>query len=95
MALNKTILLNNGITVSYHRVVSVTNVTNKTSIIEVASYTSSEKRQDEKEALKNNKSMNVFIDTTYINKEYTPDLDVVSAYTYLKTLDEFDMAKNC
>lgn len=95
MALNKTILLNNGITVSYHRVVSVTNVTNKISIIEVASYTSSEKRQDEKEALKNNKSMNVFIDTTYINKEYTPDLDVVSAYTYLKTLDKFDMAKNC
>lgn len=95
MALNKTILLNNGITVSYHRIVSVTNVTNKTSIIEVASYTSSEKRQDEKESLKNNKSMNVFIDTTYINKEYTPDLDVVSAYTYLKTLDKFDMAKNC
>ena len=39
--------------------------------------------------------MNVFTKTKYAVKEYTPDTDIVSAYTYLKTLDEFDMAKNC
>ena len=49
MALDKTIVLNNGITVNYHRIVSINNITNNQSIIEVASYTSSEKRQEEKE----------------------------------------------
>ena len=95
MALSKMIVLDNGIPVNYHRIVSVNNITNHASIIAVASYTSTEKRQEEKEALKNKKSMNVFIYTTYINKEYTPDLDVVSAYAYIKTLDKFYMAKNC
>ncbi len=95
MALDKTIVLNNGITVNYHRIVSINNITNNQSIIEVASYTSSEKRQEEKEAIKNNSSMNVFIDTRFISEKYTPDLDIVSAYAYLKTLDDFYMAKNC
>lgn len=95
MALDKTIVLNNGITVNYHRIVSINNITNNQSIIEVASYTSSEKRQEEKEALKNQKPMSVFIKPTYISKEYTSDLDIVSAYAYLKTLDDFYMAKNC
>ena len=49
----------------------------------------------EKEAIKNNSSMNVFIDTRFISEKYTPDLDIVSAYAYLKTLDDFYMAKNC
>lgn len=95
MALDKTIVLSNGITVNYHRIVSINNITNNQSIIEVASYTSSEKRQEEKEAIKNNSSMNVFIDTRFISEKYTPDLDIVSAYAYLKTLDDFYMAKNC
>ena len=50
MALSKNIELNNGITVNYHRVVSVNNITNQASIIEIGSYTSSEKRQEEKSA---------------------------------------------
>ena len=46
MALNKSITLENGVTVNYHRVVSVNSITNKASIIEIASYISKEKREE-------------------------------------------------
>ena len=49
MALKKNITLNNGIILNYHRVVSVNNITNQTSIIEVASYINEEQRLKEKE----------------------------------------------
>lgn len=89
MALIKEIVLDNGITVNYHRIVSVENVTNQLSIIEVASYTSESKRLEEKEKLANNEPMDIFIYTEYISLEYTQDLNVDTAYEYLKTLDKF------
>ena len=89
MALIKSVSLNSGITTSYHRIVSVNNITNSKSIIEVASYLSKEKRLCEKEALQNNKSMNIFIHTEYVIKDYTPELNVNTAYAYLKTLEKF------
>lgn len=92
MALIKSITLDNGITINYHRVVSVNNITNHTSIIEVASYTSSEKRQEEKTALENNQTMNVFIYSEYLSLPYNSTLNVNSAYAYLKTLDKFSNA---
>lgn len=95
MALSKEIVLENGITVNYHRVVSVNNITNHASIIEVASYTSPEKREEEQTALTNNQPMNVFISTQYLSKEYTQTLDVDAAYAYLKTLDKFAGAEDC
>lgn len=95
MALNKEIVLENGITVNYHRIVSVNNITNHVSVIEIASYTSAEKRKEEQTALANNQSMNVFISTEYLNKEYTPTLNVNTAYAYLKTLDKFSGAEDC
>ncbi len=89
MALSKEIKLENGITTNYHRIVSVNNITNQSSIIEVASYTDKEKRAEEKENLKNNEPMDIYIKSRYYSKEYTKDLNVDSAYTYIKTLDEF------
>lgn len=89
MALSKNIELNNGITVNYHRVVSVNNITNQASIIEIASYTSSEKRDEEKSALENNQPMNIFINTEYMNINYNKNLNVDNAYNYLKTLEKF------
>lgn len=89
MALIKSITLENGITVNYHRVVSVNNITNHSSIIEVASYTSKEKRQEEKSALENNESMNVFIHSEYISVDYSPLMNVNSAYEYLKNINKF------
>ena len=92
MALIKSITLDNGITVNYHRVVSVNNITNHASIIEVASYINSEKRQEEKTALENNQTMNVFIPSEYLGLLYNSTLNVNSAYEYLKTLDKFSNA---
>ena len=90
MALIKSITMPNGIIVDYHRVVSVDNITNQSSIIEVASYTNKTKRLEEKEALKNNIPMDVFIHTEYLNVPYDKDLNVDSAYAYLKTLEQFE-----
>ena len=89
MALIKEIELENGVKVNYHRIVSVNNVTNHASIIEVASYTSKEKREQEKEAFERKEFIDVFKETQFIEKEYEEDLNVVSAYEYLKTLPEF------
>lgn len=51
MAVQKSIELESGVTVSYHRIVSVNAITNVQSAIEVASYTSESKRAEEKDYL--------------------------------------------
>lgn len=94
MGLKKEIILSNGVITNYHRIVSLNNITNVSTIIEVASYTSKEKRKEEKDAIKNATEMNVFVDTEYINKEYTENFTIKEAYEYLKTLDEFKDAIN-
>lgn len=94
MALSKKIELNNGVIVNHHRVASINNITNVATIIEVQSYTSKEKRDEEKEAIENSKPMNIFIDTKRISIPYDAEMDVVKAYNYLKTLDEFKDSKD-
>lgn len=89
MAIIKEIELESGVITNYHRVVSVNNVTNHSNIIEIGSYTSKSKREQEKEALINKSYVNVFIETKYIEKEYQETFTVVDAYNYLKTLPEF------
>lgn len=100
MALQKEIKLENGIVVNYHRIVSINKITNNSNIIEVASYTSQEKRQEELEAIKKGKkngeavSMNVFIDTTYLNKEYNETDTIKDLYNYLKITEKFKDAED-
>lgn len=97
MALKKEIELDNSIIVTYHRIVSINKITNKSNIIEVASYTSKEKRDEEIDyynSIEENKSMNVFIDTTYIEKEYNENETIEDTYSYLKTLDKFKDAED-
>jgi hypothetical protein len=89
MALIKEIVLDNGITVNYHRVVSVMNITNQSSIIEIASYTSKAKREEEKAAILAGTEMDVFIKAERPSIAYDKDLDVDGAYAYLKTLEKF------
>lgn len=92
MALKKDITLDNGIVLNYHRVVSVNNITNQISNIEVASYINEEQREKEKAWYEENKQtdMNIFINTCFYSKEYDKELNVDSAYDYLKTLKEFE-----
>ncbi|MBR3938488.1 MAG: hypothetical protein IKJ67_00745 [Bacteroidales bacterium] len=94
MALKKNIVLDNGVVTNYHRIVSINKVTNNSNIIEVASYTSEEKRQEEKNAIADGTAMNVFVDTTYISKEYSENETIQDVYDYLKTTDKFKDAED-
>lgn len=96
MALKKDITLENGIVLNYHRVLSVNNITNQNSIIEVASYVNEEQRNKEKEWYENKEQtdMNVFINTNFYSEEYNKTLNVDNAYDYLKTLEEFKGAED-
>lgn len=94
MALIKEIELENGVKVNYHRIVSVNNVTNHASIIEIASYTSKEKREQEKEAFEKKEFVDIFKHTSFIEKAYEEDFNVVSAYEYLKKQDLYNNSIN-
>ena len=97
MALNKEIILDNGIIIKYHRIVSLNKITNVSNIIEIASYTSKEKRQEEIDyynSTEEDKSMNVFIETIYINKNYDETETIEDCYKYLKSTDMFKNAED-
>lgn len=97
MALKKEIELDNGVILNYHRIVSLNKITNQANIIEVASYASEKKREDEKayyENNDNNSAMNVYIETAYINKVYDENETIEDAYLYLKTLEKYKNAEN-
>ena len=94
MALKKEMELNNGIVLNYHRIVLITKITNVQTNIEVASYTSEEKRNIEKEALEKGEAFDVYIHTTFFNKEYNESDTIENLYDYLKTTEMFKDAEN-
>ena len=94
MALKKEIELDNGIILNYHRIVSINKITNIQTVIEVASYTSEEKRQIEKEALENGEAFDVYIHATFLNKEYDKTDTIENLYEYLKTTEMFADAED-
>ena len=89
MAIIKSIELENGVAVSYHRVVSVNNITNHASIIEVGSYTSKAKREEEKQTIGSSEPINIFIHSQYLSVPYNAELNVNSAYEYLKDTEQY------
>lgn len=92
MAIGKRITLPNGVAVNYHRVVSVNTITNVQNIIEVASYTSKDKRAAEQNAIAAGDPMDVFIHTSIILAPYDKTIDIDAAYDYVKTLPEYEGA---
>lgn len=97
MALKKQIELYNGIITNYHRIVSINKITNNCNIIEVASYISEQQREKEKEyynSTNENKSMNIFIETSFVQKEYSENETIEECYKYLKTLEQFKEARD-
>lgn len=95
MALTKEFELDSGVTVRYHRIVSVNTVTNVSNIIEVAGYTSQEKREEEQAAVSGGEPMDVFIHTRYESTPYDQTMTVEGAYAWLKSLPEFADAADC
>ena len=94
MALKKEIELDNGVITNYHRIVSINKITNISNLIEIASYVNESKREEEKDAIKNEIEMNIFINTEYINAEYNENITIEETYEYLKTLDKYKGAEN-
>ena len=95
MALIKEIELVSGIPVRYHRVVSVNTITNMQDIVEVASYVSQAKREEERAALEGGYAHDVFINTTYLSAPYGSCPTVARAYEWLKAnVDDFAEAED-
>ena len=84
MALSKKIGLGNGVVVNYHRVVSVNTITNVANIIEIASYTSRTKREEERDAVSGGEPMNIYIHTRFENAPYDQTMTVEGAYEWVK-----------
>ena len=89
MALLKTVELDNGIIVNYHRIVSINKITNHDIILEIASYTSKNKREEEMAKSKTEDGCNVYIKTNYINVDYDETSTIKDWYNYLKTTETF------
>ena len=96
MAIEKPIILDNGVTVTYFRVTSLTVVVNVQSIIELTGYTSADKRAEERESIidPEGSPANVFVDTRIISIDYDPFMSVAKAYDYVKSLPEFQGAED-
>jgi hypothetical protein len=102
MGLKKDIVLDNGITLNYHRVVGVNSVTNVNTIIEIAGYVNEEKRLEEKQYLQSQLEeghneeipvVNNIISSYTIELPFDKDMNVDSAYKYLVTLDKYKGSK--
>lgn len=89
MALNKKIELNNGIILNYHRIASINKVTNHAIILEVASYTSKEKRLEEIQLLKSGEPMDIYVQGDLITVDYDECSTIKDLYDYLKTTDKY------
>lgn len=96
MALKKDIKLDNGIILTYHRIVSVNSIVNRQSMIEVGSYLNKEEREKEREWYNSGSAdrLNVYIGTKYYIKDYDKEFNVDNAYEYLKTLEDFADAED-
>ena len=90
MALQKQIELKSGVVTNYHRVVSVNTITNLQNTIEIASYTSEAKREEELETMLAGGIIDVFVSTRYVCAPYDQAMTVEGAYEWVeKNLPEF------
>ena len=88
MALKKNITLDNGVVLQYHRIISLHKITNEVDVIEVGSYISQDKREEEPEK-------DVCVRRKNYDMEYDEESTIADAYDYLKTLDEYEDAEDC
>lgn len=94
MALLKEIELPSGVIVNYHRIVNISKITNNKVIVEVSSYTSQKKREEEIEKLAAREGMNIFIETDFIDTKYDEDKTIKDYYEYLKTTEKYSGAED-
>lgn len=92
MALEKELILPNGIGMGYHRVAAMHVYVNVQNDIEVQSYISKEKREEEQAAIPEGLAHDVYVTSKIYTIPYDPDMSVMKAYDYLKGLEEFSGA---
>lgn len=100
MALKKTVIQPNGVTTTYHRIVTINMFVNQCNSIEVASYINSDGRTreidfiTEQEAGYDTSSAPPYISTRFYEVDYVDGMTVTDAYNKLKELTEFDGAED-
>ena len=94
MALLKQIELDSGIILNYHRIVSITKITNHSIVLEIAGYTSKTKREQEVRQFENGEEITVYIDTTFMSVDYDEKTTIKDWYAYLKTTDKYSGAED-
>lgn len=101
MAIKKQVVALNGITTEYHRIAMVKIDTNQQNTILVHSYLSETGRKIEKDYAAGLYSdleegmMNwPYVDTTYVHCPYDGTMSISNAYSYLKTLPQYENAED-
>ena len=94
MALLKTIELDSGIVLNYHRIVTITKITNHSTVLEIAGYTSKAKREQEIRQLECGEDITVYVDTTFMSVPYDENTTIKDWYAYLKTTDKYSGAED-
>lgn len=96
MALKKDIILENSITVKYHRINRIDIRTNQIILISVISYLNDIEREREKEFdYDTGNSLILFKKEWTEEVEYKDKYSIKEAYEYLKTLEKFSEAEDC
>lgn len=90
MALIKEIRQKDGVTTKYHRILSITQTTNRQNSIAVLSYVDMEAREGEKD----NTLAQPYMKCVTYETDYNPDMTIETAYAFLKTLTEFEGAED-
>lgn len=90
MALHKDIKQSDGVTTSYHRILYLMQTINRQTSIAVVSYVDSESRENEKESILSQPYQKAI---TY-ETPYDEEMTIAKAYSYLKSLPQFDGAED-
>lgn len=103
MALMKSIIMPNGITLDYHRIAMIKIDTNQQITLLIESYLDESNRNIEKTYTQGNNDTDYvapYTNSTYVSIPYDENLDIlnkdvlVSAYEWLKKQDSFIESKN-
>lgn len=90
MALVKSILENNGVTTTYHRILYISSAINSSVSITVASYINEQGRNSEK--ISNDFDTRPYMSVITYETAYKENFTIQEAYSYLKTLPQFEGA---
>lgn len=89
MGLSKRVTLANGVQTNYHRIRTIMHDVGSKTLVDVVSYTSRAKREEEREA---GGLVETCVDVEWHEHDYDDALTVADAYAWLKTTEQFEGA---